>query len=95
MTLATEDDVGVDEEVEFSTLEVIKELELLSVELEGATELDEIIELLLVEDVVPEEASGLGCVFAKTKPVGIKINKTSKIMTTGNLILNIYVFPFC
>ncbi len=87
-----DEDVGLDEEVELSALEVTKELELLSVELEGvdeldgATELDEIIELLLVEDVVLEEASGLGCVFAKTKPVGIKINKTSKTMTTGNLI---------
>jgi len=70
VTLEIDEEKDVDEGVELLALELVVELELINelvllfVELDGATELEEVIKLVLEEDGNPEEAIELGCVMA-------------------------------
>ena len=97
VTLEIDEERDVDEGVELLALELVDELELINelvllfVELDGATELEEVIKLVLEEDGNPEEAIELGCVMAKTKPLDIKANK---IMATIILYLNTCFYLF-
>ena len=97
VTLEIDEERDVDEGVELLTLELVVELELINelvllfVELDGATELEEVIKLVLEEDGNPEEAIELGCEMAKTKPLDIK---TNRIMATVILYLNTCFYLF-
>jgi hypothetical protein len=93
VTFAIDDEEGVDEGVELLELELLVEVELLVDELDGATELEEVIELVMEEVGISEEAWVLGCKMTKTTPVGINVSK-KKTMTINNLDLNMLVFSF-
>ncbi len=86
VTLEIDEEKDVDEGVELLALELVVELELINelvllfVELDGATELEEVIKLVLEEEGNPEEAIELGWVMAKTKPLDIKTNRIMAIV---------------
>jgi len=93
VTFAIDDEEGVDEGVELLELELLVEVELMVDELDGATELEEVIELVIEEVGISEEAWVLGCKMTKTTPVGINVSK-KMTMTINNLDLNMLVFSF-